>query len=382
MKKLLSIISAISFLLTQGPIFAQEEKVSIKDYLEKALPPQEGRNIVYNDNAKLLTVTDTKSNQKLIKRLIAEFEVGQKQVMIETRFVEVDITALRELGIEWQFYQRQGQNVNQQPWKEPHSTVKSLLKHPQVNQPDSSGRYNPTYQGIHWDDSIDAAFPKTGVLAGQLWLSKLTAAGDFLTANLRMMEQEGKANLLSAPKVTTISGQMANLQSVRIQPYISDFTLENIGTAEFPLWDYKLTISEKPIGIILEVTPYVNEGSNTITLDVHPEVSVLHNQVRISSLDENGTTQGDPIIADEMGWPVVETRTTQASVVIDSGETIVFGGLIKDEESTTKRKVPLLGDIPLLGKLFQYDYKNQRKKELLIFITANIITADGEAVAR
>jgi len=148
---------------------------------------------------------------------------------------------------------------------------------------------------------------------------------------------------------------------------------------------------------------YVTEGSNTISLDIHPEVGVLVNQVVISGLRAIGTTgqdieagtisigggivaqtagleAGSPLVTSDLGWPVVDLRTTQTSITIDSAETIVLGGMIKDEEAVTKRKVPFLGDIPLLGKAFQYEYKNIRKKNLLIFITASIITAEGEVI--
>lgn len=367
MKKISVIFLAALFSVMHLNVFSQEAtQLTVKEYLEEALPPEEGRKIVYNESAKLLTVTDTKANHNLIKQLIAQFEVGQKQVMIEARFVEIDETNLAELGIEWDFYQSGNQ-------RSPALKDRGWFKKPTING-------NGTYHGIKWADSTAVDFPKVGALAGQLYLSKVLASGDYITANLRAMEQNGKANLLSAPKVTTVSGQMANIQVTRTYPYVSDFTLENIGTAEFPIWTYKLTLAEKPVGISLEVTPYVGEGTNTITLDLHPEVSVLKNQIRISNLTGLGDTSGTPVISADLGWPVLDVRTTQTSIAVDSGQTVILGGMMKDDEKITKRKVPILGDIPLLGRAFQYDYKNQRKINLLIFITASIMTADGEII--
>lgn len=353
------------------PQIASSANLSIKEYLLNSLPPQEGRKITYNDATKLLTVTDTKTNQSLIKDLIKQFEVGPKQVMIETRFVEVDVTDLEEIGIEWDFYQAG------------HPDGKSF----RGMKVGSSAVQE--YSGIHWNNDTDTAFPLTGNFAGQFMLFKIIEGGDYLISNLRALAEQGKVNLLSSPKVTTVAGQMANIQVVRTQPYVSDFTLENLGTAEFPIWSYKLTLAEKPIGIFLEATPYVTEGSNTITLDLHPEVSIMQSQVRISMLETSGETgalgnvtadTSVPLIPADLGWPVVDVRTVQTSVVVDSGQTIVLGGMIKDEELVTNRKVPVLGDIPLLGKAFQYKYKEQRKKNLLIFITASIINARGEVI--
>ncbi|KPK41303.1 MAG: hypothetical protein AMJ78_05840 [Omnitrophica WOR_2 bacterium SM23_29] len=393
MKKGPTIILSFLFFLSiiQSGAFSQDNgEMTIKDYLERALPPQEGRKIVYNEQAKLLTVIDTKSNHRLIKQLIEQFEVGPRQVMIETRFVEVDVTDLSELGIEW-FAQVPGRS---------HSTkfFSDWSLNP-AGTPDTT-----SWEGVQWDDSTETTFPKVGWTGLDIQMAKTTHSLKHISNRIKALEEKGKANLLSAPKVTTVSGQMANIQVVRKYPYVSDFTLENIGTAENPIWNYKLTLSEKPIGIALEVTPYVSEGSNTITLDLHPEVGILKDQVVISNLRAIGTTGSDigaatiavgggfaaqttagyeagtALIPDELGWPVVDIRTTQTSISIDSGETIVLGGMIKDEETVTKRKIPILGDIPLLGRAFKYDYKNIKKKNLLIFITASIVTADGEII--
>jgi len=372
-KKLIA--AAVTVFLAIPPVIspAAEDSLSVKDYLEQAMPAQEGRKITYNEGTKLLTVTDTKGNQELIRNLIKQFEIGPKQVMIETRFVEVSVTDLEELGIEWDVWHRANT-----------TTENNLMKGVQIG---TSRRQN--YQGINWNNDVDTAFPQVGNFAGQILITKTLDAAERLMANLRFLEQQGKANLLSSPKITTISGQMANIQVVRTIPYVSDFTLENIGTAEFPIWSYKLTLAEKPIGIFLEATPYVTEGSNTITLDLHPEVSVLQDQVAISNLNVAGETgilgnvtsnSTVALIPDNLGWPVVDVRTSQTSVSVDSGETIVLGGLIRDRENVTKRKVPFLGDIPFLGKAFQYDYRNQTKTNLLIFITASIIDAKGEAI--
>ena len=375
MKKTILLALALFFLIPPLNVSSDDSQVTIKDYLERSLPPQEGRKVTYNEGTKLLTVTDTPNNQDIIKKLIKQFEVGPKQVMIETRFVEVSVTDLEEVGIEWDYFKTG--DLNRKPWF----------------QGDRIGTETPftPFHGIQWDDSTTNVFPKLGDMPAQLMLFKFATGGDYIISNLRALAQQGKVNLLSSPKITTISGQMANIQVVRTYPYVSDFTLENIGTAEFPIWSYKLTLAEKPIGIFLEATPYVTEGSNTITLDLHPEVSVLKDQIAISNLQlsgETGTlgnvvagaTGNIPLIDASLGWPVVDVRTSQTSVAVDSGQTIVMGGMIRDSEEVTKRKVPVLGDIPLLGNLFKYNYKNQEKKSLLILITASIIDANGEVV--
>ena len=184
---------------------------------------------------------------------------------------------------------------------------------------------------------------------------------------IRALEQTGKANLLSAPRVTTLSGQMANIQIVSTFPYTSDVDLENTGTADHPIWEYDYTINEESIGITLEVTPRVGEQSDVITLEIRPKVDVLSGRVPISNL-----------VPEDMGWPIVDTRSAETTVYVRSGETLVLGGLMADDIRTYDRRVPILGHIPLLNNLFKYKYETKLKKNLLMFITATIITAEGE----
>lgn len=317
--------------------------ISIKDYLQEALPPQEGRRVILDEATKLLTITDTPSNHALIKRLIKNFDVEPKQVLIEAKLIEITLTDLNELGIEWYWFG--------------HGT-------PTV------GTSTPTkYEGVQWDDSTSTTFPKTS-FGANFFISKTTSS-DFLRAYLHALEEKGKANLLAAPKVTTLSGQMANIQIVRTIPYVSDVDLENIGTADHPLYKYIYSVNEKPVGIALEVTPYATENSDLITLEVHPEITVLKKQISVYPAF---------VSADDAGWPVVDTRSAQTTVIVKSGDSIIMGGLIKDDDTKTQRKIPILGDIPVLGNLFKYDYSRREKKNLLLLLTATLVSSEGHVL--
>jgi general secretion pathway protein D len=361
--KIKIILLNLAIFLSITSICWGQQELTIKEYLEQALPPQEGRKIVVNEAMGLLTITDTPTNHKLIKKLLKQIDVGPKQVLIEARFVEVSVSNLNELGIEWSWYRAGGTKG---------SSVQDLSVGNAPGYSDPNAK--TTADGIYWGEStlrrgtFTEPFPQTeqGL---DLFISKTTYSGSYLRAYLHALEEEGKANLLSSPKVTTLSGQMANIQVTDTFPYISELKLENIGTAEFPIWKFKYTTDERTVGISLEVTPYVGTDSKYITLDINPTVDVLLSQVPIHYT-----------IPTDVGWPVVETRSTQTSVVIKSGETIVMGGLIRDEEKTFNKKIPLLGDIPLLGNLFRYKYSKRDKKNLLIFLTATLINSEGEEV--
>jgi len=123
-------------------------------------------------------------------------------------------------------------------------------------------------------------------------------------------------------------------------------------------------------GVSLEVTPTVIEGSDVITLEIHPEVTKLSQQVPITQ---------STCFPTDLGWPIIDTRSIQTSVMVRNGGTILLGGLIQDsDENTVKRKIPFLGDIPLIGNLFRYEYEKREKKNLVVFLTVHLIDTQGE----
>ena len=361
-----SILILLWAIFNSLPLSAQEDldySLSIEEYLNNALPPEEWRIINYNEITGILTVTDTPSNQRLIRKLVRQFDVGPKQVMIEAKFVEIEFEGLDELGIEWYWYHHGLVSDSST------STIQNIAV-----------GTTPSYQGVQWDDSASNTFPKTSFGMGLVMAQD--ESGKFLTAYLRALASEGRANLLSSPKVTTLSGQMANIQVTQTIPYVSDVVFENTGTAEHPIWQFDYTIEERNTGIALEVTPYVSGNNDIITLEIHPEISnlVTRRPIFVGDVDNPLTSEAD--VPALLGWPVIDMRTAQTSVMIASGETVVIGGFIKDDETLTKKKVPFLGDIPLLGNLFRYEYKTRTKKNLVIFLTATLITAEGEVASR
>ena len=347
-------------------LFSQENsesavtKYTIREYLEANLPPQDGRKIVLDEITGLLTITDTPPNQELALRLIREWDVGPKQIQIEAKFIEITFTDLDEMGVEWEFLRTDS----------PVAT----------NFTGNAGAGTETLlSGMMGIGTAAEAFATAANPAGLgLLVGKALISGNTLRAYLKALSQSGKVNLLNAPRVTTLSGQMANIQVVRSFPYATGAERTQIdlsgstgeATDIFPVETYD--IEEEIVGITLEVTPTVIEGSDIITLEIHPEVTKLDQQVPIT---------GSAEFPGNLGWPIIDTRTAQTSVMVRSGGTIVLGGLIQDQDSNTvERKIPFLGDIPFLGNLFKYKYEHREKKNLIIFLTARLIDTQGERV--
>jgi len=363
-----------------------QEGMTVKEYLDEALPPQAGRKVVLDKTSGILTVTDTPSNHKLIRRLIQEFDVGPTQIMIEARFVEVGVNDLDEFGIEWYWYREGGPGVAP---AFSDLNVGNSWQYVDANNRRTADNVNWPGAGPQYGEDGEC-FPATSY-GGDLYIGKTSFSGDYLRANLHALEQRGKANTLSAPKVMTLAGQMATMESTTTFPYVSKVELENLGTADFPIWNIKTTIEEKTTGISLEVTPHVASGSAFITLDLHPVVDEMLAQKSIRPTVETTywwdtgsgiipITSSVPGVPDTVGWPTIETRSTQTTVVARSGRTIILGGLIKEKEVITNKKIPFLGSIPLLGKLFSYKHTDREKQKLMIFITATLISPEGQEI--
>jgi len=336
----------------ESSVSSPAEASTIQEYLQQALPDNPERKIVLDEVTGVLTVTDTPSNQALARDLIMLWDTGPSQVKIQARFVEIEMTDIEELGVEW-WWAREDR----------HSQKTGRFSNMGVNM------HSPSIS----EDADDAAFfgmaNETSGLG--LKLGRFTQAGSVIQVYLKALQEEGKANLLSSPTVTTLSGQMAKIQLANIVPYASDFTRTNIGIPEFPVMVEVYKVAEKVTGPIFEVTPTVAGDSQVVTMDIHPEVSVLVDQLPITASTD---------FPEGLGYPVIDTRTAQTSVVIKSGETVVVGGLIREDENVTKKKVPFLGDVPLIGNLFKTHHTNSVKKNLVIFLTATVLNSRGEPV--
>jgi general secretion pathway protein D len=347
-------------------VYSQEEegevtKYTARDYLDANLPPQEGRRIVLDEITGLLTITDTPKNQELALRLIREWDVGPKQVQIEAKFIEITFTDLNEMGVDWT------------TWREADPTMGHVASLASPN--------------VLMGAAEAAAFGQAANPAGLgFFIGKASMTGSQLFAYLKALQESGKVNLIHAPRITTLSGQMANMQVVRTFPYAISYertqvdltgSIEGQNELIYPVEIYKC--EEEIVGVALEVTPTVAEGGNIVTMDIHPEVTKLSQQVSLSSL--TAINSAASLFPSNLGWPIIDTRAAQTTVMVRSGETIILGGLIQDaDENTVDRKIPILGDIPLVGGLFKYKYEKREKKNLVIFLTARLIDTDGKEI--
>jgi type IV pilus assembly protein PilQ len=250
-----------------------------------------------------LIVNDIAKNVDKVAAMVTELDRKIRQVEIVAKLVDVDYDATREMGVRWDLLNLSSKNLN-----------------------------------AVGDLALDA---RSAAPVGTFRVGTVQSWGE-VQSIIDMLEKENKANIISNPRIVTAENREASIMVGKEIPLIVADEAGNPIT--------ELT----KIGIILRVTPHVNLD-NTITLDLHPEVSDLAAQA---------TVQGGVVIV----MSEADTR-----VVVGDGETAVIGGLISETVNRLESGVPILKNIPVFGGLFRLTSENKKKRELIIFVTPRIV---------
>lgn len=191
----------------------------------------------------------------------------------------------------------------------------------------------------------------------------LSASSESVSILIRALAAKRNVHVLSRPQIRTVDNVTAQIQVGQIVPVVNGVSVTAVGSAN-PV------IQQSEAGIILTVTPRISPDGN-IVMETQAEKS-----------DFNGSSV--PIFTDATTGNVVESpikniTQVQTTVSVPNGQTVVLGGMITESDTTIERKVPWLGDIPVLGIPFRYDYVSTRRKELLVFLTPRIIRNDADS---
>jgi type IV pilus secretin PilQ/predicted competence protein len=303
---------------------------------------------------------ETRANIDKIKQLLVQIDKPTKQVMIEARLVEVTANPRQSYGINWGGVF--GGSTTAQTLKLGGSTLATpgtiqtttnpVTGAPEVVQipgqpplvPITNGKLNP------WDFIMDKA---GNALGGQFAI----LSAPQLSVTLRALNEDSDAEFLANPRVVTADNMQAKIEIIRSQPVPQLNFNEQTATAVFG------GFQDKKFGNTLVVKPSVNKD-NFITLAVKPEISNKVGDQLFSIPGGSGGTVASPII---------DTRSLDSNVLIKSGDTLAIGGLLQDEVTKARTKVPVLGDVPILGYFFQERLNARVKRNLLVFITPTII---------
>ncbi|MDD5644334.1 MAG: tetratricopeptide repeat protein [bacterium] len=349
---------------TMGRAAGLESTKTIQDVLEESgVPFPEGSKIFLDKRTGILIVRNVPRNLSIIEDVLQKLDVVPYQIEIESKFVEMTEAAAKELGIEWMLTDRLklgGDDIvaNTRPWAD------SLGK-PQYGQYGGNWGREGVTKGVRFlEDS-------TGEPAGNIMrISAVLGVAEF-SAILHALDQKGDVNVLSSPKVTTVNNSQAQIKVVDEIIYPTEFDVtppstNDAGTVITPAVIIPSAFETRETGILLSVIPTVGNDKKTITLAMIPEVSDLTGWINY----------GTAVLPARQ--PIFQTRNVSTSVVVNDGDTVVMGGLIREEKTGTDDKVPIIGDIPLLGRLFRNETKTTQKMNLIIFVTAKLITPRGD----
>jgi type IV pilus assembly protein PilQ len=315
--------------------------------------------------SKVLVITDTASSLDRIRNVILPLiDKKPKQVLIETRLMEVNRNKLKDLGLDW------GTGASGASGYE---TAPGDIGLDSKNIKTIAGRslaseFTPS---IFTPNEGTTVFAGTNPYAAGLEVIFKKIAGTKFETILHALEEDVHTNTLSAPRILTLDNQEASILVGYHTPILASTvtagsTSDGTGTTVTQTLDYY-----QEIGIRLNVVPQVNEDGY-INMIIHPSVTSSSSSVSARSTAGNATTT--------TSYPVIDVREAQTQVMIKDGETIVIGGLLKDVKGKETIGIPFLSKIPLLGKLFNREIEDNEKVDLLIFITARIIK-EGEFTA-
>lgn len=262
-----------------------------------------GVRVAVDPRTNALLITGTAAQHEEVVSVLATLDIRIPQIVIQLHAIEVSTSVIRDLGL----------------LVSPEGTIGSI--------------------GNFFLDTLNNR------------ISFVLTGGDLLQFRLRALVTEGKAHILSAPRIATLDGNRATILLGDRVPIFTVTTQAGVTTT---------TVSFVDVGVKMEVTPRVN-ADGLITLGIKPEVSSV-----AAIVTGPGGQQA----------PRVATRSADTSLTVRDGQTIVLGGMITREERETLIKVPLLGDIPIIGELFRFRNTDRRESEVIFLITP-VISQDG-----
>src|SRR3972149_6666234 len=304
----------------------------------------EGVRITADPATNSLIIIGSRRDYETIKRVIDELDIRRRQVFVESAILEIAVDRLRALGTNFSVgFSFNGDNAGFFGTALP--GIPSLLgvaANPQSFLTAIS-RISGLFLGLVGDSvDPDGSGPIPPIPSFTFLFQALASLTD--------------VNVLSTPSIVTTDNEEAEIVVADVIPFPTGSTVGETGVTV-------QTIDRQPVGIRLVLTPQISEG-DFLNLNIHTEVSAVREQ--------------PPDLNTAVFGLATTTRSADSSVVVKDGQTIVIGGLVQDRETIAESKVPLLGDVPLLGYLFKFKQRRSTKINLLILLTPRIVENESD----
>jgi general secretion pathway protein D len=371
----------------------------------------------------VMIVRNTQDNLDMVDALVEQANASRpKQVEIEAKFVEISQTNTKELGFDWLLgpFGIGGNQVFGSGGTPPVNATNFPLSPNAVdpNNPNTvpSGQFpvtagNRSGQFAISGNAIDALLGggvgSAAVAPGIFGLAGVFTDPQFQVV-IHALNQKKGIDLLSAPRITTKSGQRAVIEIVREFIYPGTFTQPIIPSLSIPTGTTVTTATTTTLpvvapstpsdfqtrntGVTLEVEPVVGTDGTTIDLNLVPQVVEFEGFINygspISTVNPSlfglGTVINQSIVLtpNVINQPIFSTRKVNTSVSVQDGQTVVLGGLMREDVQKTEDRTPIIGDIPIVGRLFRTNAEQHIKRNLVIFVTAHLLNPAGQLITQ
>ncbi|MFZ5595154.1 MAG: type II secretion system secretin GspD [Pseudomonadota bacterium] len=307
-------------------------------------PPGSGINIQADESTNALVITAPPDVFRSLQVVISQLDVRRAQVLVEAVIAEVTTSRAAELGVQWATFDR------------------------------TQGTSNPVGLTNFTNGTAGSSIAEIGGAIARnvppalgpgmtFGLGKFASDGFSFAALIRALQSDGSSNVLSTPTLVTMDNSDAEIVVGQNVPFITGaFATPVAGAGATPVNPFQ-TIQRQNVGLTLKVKPQINEG-NAIKMDIEQKVDSLSTSAVRGAADL-----------------ITNTRSIKTSVMVDDGKVVVLGGLITEDMKENVQKVPLLGDLPLIGNLFRYKRNSKDKTNLMVFLHP-VIMRDGELAER
>jgi len=319
-------------------------------FAESGIPFEEGASIAYDARANKLTVVNTPENIRQLEFAIRDMDMQDPLILIESKMVEIKMNDLEELGFDWTLSHGNG-------------------------------------EGDHWNFTFTSPSISSGwsdnTLVNNLNLIPNFGPGGswslFLTINA--VDRTDRSEILSTPKVVTVSGRQAQVQMVRQMYFPESWTEPNITTSCGSSVTFEPSYPEfgpaRDIGTSLTVTPTLQSNNYTIRLELNPTVTDLTGWSDYSYNYVIGDFASGEEYPMTLKMPEISNREINTTIKVYDGQTVVIGGILSDSHGQLSDRWPIFADIPLIGRLFTESASQAKKDNLIISVSTRLISGDG-----
>ena len=353
--------------VSAAKIDQKKATAALKAYFEERwISFENGAEIMYSPRGERLMVRNTRENLMRMDALLRQLDaLDQPMVMVEAKLIELTDTNLNELGFEWAF---SAQSTKKGGWK---VGTSSPLRNKDSFRVLNDLKIFPNFGAKLFGDDVKVD----------------------LSLSINAVAQNKRAEVLASPRILTVSGppRPAMIKMINKTYFITEWEQPDVETDGFninieetdPEWDDEAY----ELGVTFSVSPTVHADNYTITLkNINPvfltHVGDYNNPVTYTAYSTNpeGEIVNEQSRTIDMRMPEISRREMTTNITLYDGETVLIGGMVENETTVRDDKWPILGDIPLIGRLFQDKKTNVTNRTMLVFITARLINPNGTPV--